>query len=39
MIFRQSVGLMYDAVFGPDIADVLAWKKIAVEFVDRRNGK
>lgn len=34
-IFRQSVGLMYNAVFGPDIADILEWKKIAVEFVDR----
>jgi hypothetical protein len=34
ILHRQNVGLMYNAVFGPDIADVFAWKQIAIEFVD-----
>lgn len=34
ILFRQKVGLMYGAIFGPDVADVFAWKQIAIEFVD-----
>jgi hypothetical protein len=29
---------MYDAVFGPDVVDVFAWKQIAIEFVDYEKG-
>ena len=25
---------MYGAIFGPDVADVFAWKQIAIDFVD-----
>jgi hypothetical protein len=38
ILHRQLVGLMYDAVFGPDVADVSAWKQIAIEFVDYEKG-
>jgi len=31
---RESVGLSYGALFGPDMADVAEWRRIAVEFVD-----
>jgi hypothetical protein len=26
------------AVFGPDVADVAAWKQIAIKFVDYEKG-
>lgn len=35
-IFSQPVGLTYNAQFGPDIADVAEWKKIAVDFIDNK---
>jgi hypothetical protein len=38
ILHRQLVGLMYDAVFGPDVVDVFAWKQIAIEFVDYEKG-
>jgi hypothetical protein len=38
VLHSQIVGLMYDAIFGPDIADVVAWKQIAIEFVDHQKG-
>ncbi len=38
ILHRQFVGLMYDAAFGPDIADCSAWKRIAIEFIDHKNG-
>jgi hypothetical protein len=31
---RESVGLSYGAIFGPDVADVADWRRIAVKFVD-----
>lgn len=34
ILHRQNVGLMYGAIFGPDVADVFVWKQIAIEFVD-----
>lgn len=34
VLYRQSVGLMYDALFGPDIDDVASWQDIAVRFID-----
>jgi hypothetical protein len=34
VLHRESVGLSYGAIFGPDLADVADWRWIAVEFVD-----
>ena len=34
VLHRESVGLSYGAIFGPDVADVADWRRIAVEFVD-----
>lgn len=34
VLHRQDVGLMYDAQFGPDVIDVIEWKRIAIDFVD-----
>ena len=34
VLHRESVGLSYGAIFGPDLADVADWRRIAVEFVD-----
>lgn len=36
-IFSQEVGLMYDAQFGPDVADVADWKKTIVDFIDQKS--
>jgi hypothetical protein len=36
-IFSRQVGLMYNAQFGPDIADVADWKEIVVNFIDNGN--
>ena len=33
-IFSQEVGLMYNAQFGPDVADVADWQEIVVNFID-----
>ncbi len=33
-IHRQQVGLMFDALFGPDVDDVLTFQSIAIRFVD-----
>jgi hypothetical protein len=37
VLHRESVGLSYGATFGPDMADVAEWQRIAVEFVDGKN--
>jgi hypothetical protein len=34
VLHRESVGRSYGATFGPDVADVADWRRIAVEFVD-----
>jgi hypothetical protein len=34
VLHRESVGLSYGAIFGPDLVDVADWRRIAVEFVD-----
>ena len=34
VLHRKSVGLSYGAIFGPDVADVGDWQRIAVEFAD-----
>jgi hypothetical protein len=36
-IFSQKVGLMYNAQFGPDVADVAEWQEIVVNFIDNKN--
>lgn len=35
-LHEEEVSLSYDAIFGPDVADVARWQEIAVEVVDRR---
>jgi hypothetical protein len=37
VLHREAVGLSYGAIFGPDVADVADWRRIAVAFVDSRN--
>lgn len=37
VLHRESVGLMYDALFGPDVDDVASWQDIAVRFIDSRQ--
>ncbi len=34
VLHSESVGLSCGAIFGPDVADVADWRRIAVEFVD-----
>jgi hypothetical protein len=34
ILHREPVGLMYGAIFGPDVEDVATWKEMAVRFVD-----
>jgi hypothetical protein len=34
VLHREAVGLSYGAIFGPDVADVADWRRIAVAFVD-----
>jgi hypothetical protein len=35
-IFCEEVGLMYGAMFGPDVSDVGEWQEKAVDFVDNK---
>lgn len=37
VLHRESVGLSYGAIFGPDVADVSEWRRIAVGFVDGKK--
>jgi hypothetical protein len=39
VILTERVGLMYGAIFGPDIDDVRTWERMAVEAVDSYNAK
>lgn len=36
VLHEQDVGLSYDAIFGPDAADVDEWQNIAMKFVDQK---
>jgi hypothetical protein len=36
ILHTQSVGLMYDALFGPDVDDVMTWQNLAVDFIDKQ---
>ena len=33
----ESVGLMYGAIFGPDVSDVAEWQRLSTDFVDNHN--
>lgn len=37
IIHREAVGLMFDAIFGPDIDDVSNFQRIAIQIVDGRD--
>jgi len=37
VLYRESVGLRYNAQFGPDVDDVESWQEIAERFVDGRR--
>jgi hypothetical protein len=37
VLHRESVGLSYGAIFGPDVANVADWQRIAVGFVNARE--
>lgn len=34
ILHQASVGLMYDAMFGPDVEDVESWQELATRFID-----
>lgn len=36
VLHRHTVGLLYNALFGPDVDDVLSWQELAVNFIDGR---
>ncbi len=36
-IFSHEVGLMYNAQFGSDVADVAEWQEIILKFIDNRK--
>ena len=35
MLHREDVLLSFDALFGPDVADVASWQESAIAFVDK----
>jgi hypothetical protein len=36
VLHRETVGLMNDALFGPDIDDLRSWQALAANFIDGR---
>lgn len=34
VVLETEVGLAYDAVFGPDVADVAMWQESCIEAID-----
>lgn len=34
VLFRKKVSLAYNALFGPDVADVAEWQSAAIKFID-----
>lgn len=34
VLLRETVGLMYGAIFGPDVSDVSAWQHKAITVID-----
>ena len=39
VILSERVGLMFGAIFGPDIDDVRMWEHMAVEAIDHYNAQ
>lgn len=37
VLYRESVGLRYNAQFGPDVDDAERWQEIAERFIDGRR--
>ncbi len=37
LLHSKSVGLAYNALFGPDVDDVQRWQQLAIDFVDKRE--
>jgi hypothetical protein len=37
VLYRESVRLMYNAQFGPDVDDVALWQEMAARFIDGRK--
>lgn len=35
VLHREDVLLSFDALFGPDVADVASWQESAIAFVDK----
>jgi hypothetical protein len=35
VLHREPVCLSFDALFGPDVADVAEWQEIAIAFIDK----
>lgn len=33
-LFTKQVGLAYDALFGPDVDDVMTWQELAANYID-----
>jgi hypothetical protein len=38
-LLTEQVGLSYDAIFGPDMADVETWRQRVITFIDNELGK
>jgi hypothetical protein len=39
VILNKEVGLAYQAIFGPDVADVALWEDLAVKAIDAQEGE
>lgn len=37
IVFEKDVSMMYNAIFGPDIADVNDWEQTCIDYVDGLN--
>lgn len=37
LLHEEEVVVSYDAIFGPDVADVARWQEIAMRIVDSRG--
>lgn len=39
ILYRQEVGIMFGAPFGPDFDDVTHWQNIAIKYADQETAK
>lgn len=37
LVHSEPVGLMFQAMFGPDVADVASWQERAIEVIDSQE--